>query len=149
MKGCSDAKAVRELSLPFVLSALRSKVYRRMNGILKAKPPGVARQQVTFLVLPRKVTKRGRPRCAAPSGFPALLDWSGGCGTRATRSDSPRRHPLTSFRYSADAQGRRFKSETPKPARRATPASPTPKETVRSAHKTAFDLPSHHRVGKF
>jgi hypothetical protein len=27
--------------------------------------PGVARRQVTFLVLPRKVTKRNRPRFAA------------------------------------------------------------------------------------
>ena len=72
--------------------------------------PGVARQQVTFLVLPRKVTQRRRPRCAAPlRGFPALLAWSGGCGTRATRSDSPRRHPLTSLRYSAAHRG--MKSE--------------------------------------
>ena len=47
-----------------------------MNGWVHGLP-GVARRQVTFLVLPRKVTKRGRPRCAAPSGFPALLDWSG------------------------------------------------------------------------
>src|SRR3989338_5913553 len=51
------------------------------------KPPGVARQQVTFLVLPRKVTQRRRPRFAAASRYPALLDWSGGCGTRAARSD--------------------------------------------------------------
>jgi len=41
-----------------------------------------------------------------PFGFPALLDWSGGCGTRATRSDSPRRNPLTSLRYSAALRGR-------------------------------------------
>jgi len=66
---------------------------------------GVARQQVTFLVLPRKVTKRNRPRFAAPAGCPALLDWSGGCGTRAARSDSPRRYPLTSLRYSAAHRG--------------------------------------------
>ena len=43
----------------------------------KAKPSGIARQLVTFLVLPRKVTKRSRPRFAAASRFPALLDWSG------------------------------------------------------------------------
>src|SRR5450756_1488974 len=73
---------------------------------LKSTPPVVARQQVTFLVLPRKVTKRNRPRFAAPAGFPALLDWSGGCGTRATRSNSPRRHPLTSLRYSAAHRGK-------------------------------------------
>ena len=65
------------------------------------KPPGVARQQVTFLVLPRKVTQRNRSRFAAPTVCPALLDWSGGCGTRATRSNNPRRNLLTSLRYSA------------------------------------------------
>jgi hypothetical protein len=75
------------------------------------KPPGVARQLVTFLVLPRKVTKRSRPRFAAPAGFPALLDWSGGCGTRTIRyastcSNSPRRHLLTSLRYSAAHRGK-------------------------------------------
>jgi hypothetical protein len=32
--------------------------------------PGVARQQITFLVLPRKVIKRNRPRFAAASRFP-------------------------------------------------------------------------------
>ena len=48
----------------------------------KPKPPGVARQQVTFLVLPRKVTKRGRPRFAAPSGFPRYFANKRGCATR-------------------------------------------------------------------
>jgi len=43
---------------------------------------GVARQQVTFLVLPRKVTKRGRPRCAAPAGFPRYFANKRGCATR-------------------------------------------------------------------
>ena len=65
----------------------------------------VDRQLVTFLVLPRKVTKRNRPRFAAAARYPALLDWSGGCGTRATRSNSPRRNPLTSLRYSAAHRG--------------------------------------------
>jgi hypothetical protein len=50
-----------------------------------------------------------RPRFTAPAGYPALLDWSGGCGTRATRSDSPRRHPLTSLRYSAAHRGKKAK----------------------------------------
>jgi hypothetical protein len=73
----------------------------------KSTPPGVARQLVTFLVLPRKVTKRNRPRFAAASRYPALLDWSGGCGTRTTCSDSPRRNPLTSLRYSAAHRGKK------------------------------------------
>ena len=39
-----------------------------------------------------------------------MLDWSGGCGTRTIRcastcSDSPRRNPLTSLRYSVVEQG--------------------------------------------
>ena len=40
-----------------------------------------------------------------------MLDWSGGCGTRTIRcastcSNSPRRHPLASLRYSVAEQGR-------------------------------------------
>jgi hypothetical protein len=30
------------------------------------------------------VSERGLGRFPLPSGFPALLDWSGGCGTRAS-----------------------------------------------------------------
>src|SRR5450759_2661490 len=70
------------------------------------KPSGVARQQVTFLVLPRKVTQRSRPRFAAAARCPALLDRSGGCGTRTACSNSPRRNPLTSLRYSAAHRGK-------------------------------------------
>ena len=77
----------------------------------KPTSPGVARQQVTFLVLPRKVTQRRRPRFAAASRFPALLDWSGGCGTRTSCSDSPRRLPLTSLRYSAAHRGRKIQNQ--------------------------------------
>jgi len=62
--------------------------------------------------LPRKVTKRKRPRFAAPAGYPALLDWSGGCGTRAMRSNSPRRLSLTSLRYSAAHRGEEAKFKT-------------------------------------
>ena len=39
----------------------------------------------------------------------SLLDWSGGCGTRTACSDSPRRNPLTSLRYSVADEG--MKSE--------------------------------------
>ena len=54
--------------------------------------------------------KRRRPRFAAAARYPALLDWSGGCGTRTIRcastcSNSPRRQPLTSLRYSAAHRG--------------------------------------------
>jgi hypothetical protein len=66
--------------------------------------------------LPRKVTKRNRPRFAAAARCPALLDWSGGCGTRTIRcastcSNSPRRNPLTSLRYSAAHRGSKAKTQ--------------------------------------
>jgi hypothetical protein len=84
------------------------------HELQKSKPSGVARQLVPFLVLPGKGTKRSRPQLAAASRFPALLKRSGGCGTRATRSDSPRRLPLTVFRYSAGTgEGKlNFKTKT-------------------------------------
>ena len=49
--------------------------------------PGVARRLPTFLARPRKVGQRRPPRCPAPSGCPALLEATGGCGTR------PRKKP--------------------------------------------------------
>ncbi len=79
---------------------------------LKAKPPVVDRQLVTFLVLPRKVTKRNRPRFAAAARCPALLDWSG----LLINSHDPlrghvlkhiRQNSLTSLRYSAALRGRK------------------------------------------
>ena len=46
---------------------------------LRTTLPGVARQLLTFLVSPRKVSKRRRPRDPAPSGCPALRSkkWEG------------------------------------------------------------------------
>ena len=64
----------------------------------KSTPSGVARQLVTFLVLPRKVTKRSRPRCATPSGFPALL---GQPGLRINSHDPLRGHVLKHMRRKA------------------------------------------------
>src|SRR5512140_3310833 len=49
-------------------------------------PSGVAGQLVTFLVLPRKVTKRSRPRFAAPTGFPRYFTNKRGCATRPSRA---------------------------------------------------------------
>ena len=77
---------------------------------LKSTSPVADRQLVTFLVLPRKVTKRSRPRFAAPAGFPALLDWSG----FLINSHDPlrghvlkhiRQNSLTSLCYSAAHRG--------------------------------------------
>ena len=85
------------------------------------------RTPITFFVRPKKVIKETPPRFTAATRCPALLDWSGGCGTRTTCSDitsdlagvvcqlsrtassfiSPRRHPLTSLRYSAAHRGRK------------------------------------------
>ena len=64
----------------------------------KPTPSGVARQLVTFLVLPRKVTQRRRPRCAAPSGFPALLEQP---GLRINSHDPLRGHVLKHMRRTA------------------------------------------------
>jgi hypothetical protein len=100
----------------------------------------VARQLLTFLVSPRKISQRRRPQSATPSVFPALLDKSGGCGTCAMRSNSPRRNPLTRLRYSVAAKGKvsqnnsHFKSANLKtrharvgghPAKRKYPAQQT------------------------
>ncbi|MCK9200717.1 MAG: hypothetical protein M0P59_04405 [Gallionella sp.] len=53
-----------------------------------------------------KATKaKATPVCRPLRGFPAMLDWSGGCGTRASRSNSPRRLPLPSLRFSAAHRG--------------------------------------------
>ena len=101
-------------------------------------PPGVARQLVTFLVLPRKVTKRNRPRFPAPAGFPALLEWSGGCGTRPGGAHKPR--PTAELKQSSPkppdqspllggAQG-----INPQPVRRARPPHTPPKKHARSGH---------------
>ncbi len=49
--------------------------------------------------------KEGEPQSTTSSRFPALLDRSGGCGTRTACSDSPRRLPLTCLRYSVVEQG--------------------------------------------
>jgi hypothetical protein len=93
---------------------------RNFKQNLKAQPSGVARQLVTFSCFAKeKVTKKkATPVCRPLRGFPALLDWSGGCGTRtiryaATCSNSPRRLPLTSLRYSAAHRGRKSKNLKP------------------------------------
>src|SRR5450759_3752187 len=57
---------------------------------LKPTPPGVARQLVTFLVLPRKVTQRSRPRFVAPAGFPRSAASKRGCATRPGGAHTPR-----------------------------------------------------------
>ena len=96
--------------MPFALSLSKGE-------LSKSKPPGVARQQVTFLVLPRKVTQRSRPRFAAPTGYPALL---GRSGLLINSHDPLRGHVLKHIRRTTPdqpallggAQGR--KAEKPK-----------------------------------
>ena len=46
-----------------------------------------------FLASPRKSKKEGDPGSVPLRGFPALLGLSGGCGTRASPSNSPRPFP--------------------------------------------------------
>ena len=63
--------------------------------------------QLLFLACPSKSNQKERHPAYRPlRGFPALLAMPGGCGTRASRSDSPRRNPLTSLRYSAAHRGK-------------------------------------------
>ena len=58
--------------------------------------PGVARQQVTFLVLPRKVTKRGRPRFAAPYGGTLDQPQASGAAQLALAGHTKRAPPRSS-----------------------------------------------------
>jgi hypothetical protein len=51
---------------------------------------------VTFFVRPKKVTKKTPPQSAIPSGFPALLDWS---GFLINSHDPLRGHVLKHFGY--------------------------------------------------
>jgi hypothetical protein len=76
---------------------------------------------VTFFKRLKKVNQRKPPLSTAPSGFPALRAEPGGCGTRALRSDSPRRLPPARLCCSAVDQGdRKNKNRTspPSPPRR-------------------------------
>jgi len=76
----------------------------------KSQSRGVRpRTPITFFMRLKKIIKETPPRFAAPAASPALLDWSGGCGTRAMRSNSPRRLSLTSLRYSAALRGGKTK----------------------------------------
>jgi hypothetical protein len=95
--GCHNQRALRRMHgvIYLLLDALRAPYFIA----------GAARRLVTFLASPRKVTQRRRAPSTAPSGFPALLVKPGGCGTRAARSDSPRRLPPACLRCSAVDRG--------------------------------------------
>ena len=97
--------------------------------------PGAARRLVTFFKRLKKGNQRKPPLVRRPSlryGFPALLAKPGCCGTRATRSDSPRRNPPAWLRYSAADQGDRKAKQhkTALPERGGHP-------NTGSAHKTS------------
>jgi len=78
------------------------------SGMAQRLAPGAARHAGYFLWPAKESNQRNAaPVCRPLRGFPVLLDWSGGCGTRAARSNSPRRHPLTSLRYSAAHRGKK------------------------------------------
>ncbi len=51
---------------------------------------GLPRCRSLYFVRPKKVTKETPPRSAIPSGFLALLVWSGGCATRPGDAHKPR-----------------------------------------------------------
>ena len=69
--------------------------------------PGAARQQVTLFCVAQNTSNQTKRHPAAPAlraslGFPKR---SGGCGTRATRSDSPRRRPPIFSKNRGGAEG--------------------------------------------
>ncbi len=51
----------------------------------KSKPPGAARQLVTFLVLPKKVTQRRRPQCTRACGVPSIAQKQAGLRNSTSR----------------------------------------------------------------
>jgi len=85
-----------------------------------------------YIIPQRKEPKKAAPirRPSLRCGFPALLAKPGCCGTRALRSNSPRRNPPAWLRYSAADQGDRktIQNRPPPPGRtpktRATPTKP-------------------------
>ncbi len=56
------------------------------------------RNFVVLLAQENSKQKEGHPLHRPLRGFPALLTKPGGCGTRAARSDSPRRLPPACLR---------------------------------------------------
>src|SRR5512135_2556215 len=122
-----------------------------MNG-LKTKPSGVARQLVTFLVLPRKVTKRSRPRFAAPAGSPRKSANKRGCATRPSGAHTP--CPAAELEQCSpkpplvcSLSRRRAGEKIQKPSPKTSEAGQSPprqekQSCAQSAHKTAFDFPS-------
>src|SRR5450830_2055294 len=55
--------------------------------------PGVARQLLTFLASPRKVSKRRRPQKPGPCGVPSDVQWKMGATHNSLRSD--KRHSFS------------------------------------------------------
>ena len=78
-----------------------------MNGRFLLNELGVPPCWRAYFLLLRqkKVAKEKATPGAAPFGFLALLGKPGGCGTRATPSDSPRRLPPAFLRCSALSTG--------------------------------------------
>ena len=87
-----------------------------------------------------KVTKQKATLLTAPTGFPALLAKPGGCGTRPTASDSPRRLPPARLRYSAAEKGnfknkKQRQNRTPCPGKARTGQDKT---NTRNARDSTF-----------
>jgi hypothetical protein len=68
---------------------------------LRATKPGAARQPLTFLASPRKVSKRRRPQVRSPYGVPGVVRHKSGGETNSLRSD---KFPLF-IRFAPDATG--------------------------------------------
>ncbi len=132
-------------SHPFVLSLSK---HERST---KPKPSGVARQLVTFFCFAKKkVTKEKATPVCRPSGSLDISPTSGaaqlalaGHTPRAPlrSSNSARPNLRLLAKYRGGAQGKKIKTQSPKPTRRAACCPPrSKKERAQSAHKTAFPL---------
>jgi len=73
---------------------------------IKLGLPGVARQPLTFLVSPRKVSKRRRPRSRSPCGVPVCASQKMGRGRNSLHYATLKQHPLL-FPFSASHKRQR------------------------------------------
>ncbi|ADE11501.1 hypothetical protein Slit_1264 [Sideroxydans lithotrophicus ES-1] len=116
---------------------------RRFSN-LKSTPSGVARQLVTFLVLPRKVTQRSRPRFAAhfvgsleslQTSGAAQLALAGHTKRAPPRSSNSARLNLRLFTaFRGGAQGMELQNPNPKTSEAGNARLAQKTRSVRKAH---------------
>ena len=83
-------------AVSFLLGGFRFLSGRAIPLSLRGDLPGAARQPLTFLVSPRKVSKRRRPCCCRPSGSQKRADQNGKRTTRLRLRQGPLLYPFWS-----------------------------------------------------